>query len=355
LLKIVRRISVLFIIVSVFAGLSPAFSQYDEEVLYPTLISVKYAAGSIIISFEPFSLPDITYRIYRSPTPLMSGADLQGAVAVTDITEAGIPYADTPDMDGRFYYAVTVIMNGNEYTDLLPFQNVTVKPVDYSPPPDTVESIKISRADDGSAAVFFFPVKKEYIYSLYMSSQPIEDTGGKGPDLVLKSEEERFTVKIEKEKPYFFLVITSNRMGVTNPAVLPGKNTNREAFIVKKEKKKAAPRIEVKKKKELPKPQVLKPPVSKPQVSAKSLIERNLKNNFYRGNYTRALSEFNKILKRKDLSESRRGETHFYMGQCYFYIGENDTAIRHFILSKSSGQYRNRAELWIERCLDIID
>jgi hypothetical protein len=351
LLKIVGRISVLFIIVSVFAGLSPAFSQYDEEVLYPTLISVKDAAGSIIISFEPLSLPDITYRIYRSPTPLMSGADLQGAVAVADITETGIPYADTPDTDGRFYYAVTVLMNGNEYTDLLPFQNVTVKPVDYSPPPDTVESIKISRADDSSAAVYFFPVKKEYTYSLYISSQPIEDTDGKGPDLILKSEEERFTVKIEPEKPYFFLVITSNRMGVTNPTVLPGKNTNREAFIVKKEeKKKAAPRIEVKKKKKLPKPQV-----SKPLVSAKSLIERNLKNNFYRGNYTEALREFNKILKRKDLLESRRGETHFYMGQCYFYIGKYDTAIRQFILSKSSGQYRNRAELWIERCLDIID
>jgi len=346
LLKIVRRISVLFFIVSVFAGLSPAFSQYDEEVLYPTLISVKYAAGSIIISFEPLSLPDITYRIYRSVTPLMSGDNLQGAVAVADITEPGIPYTDTPDMEGRFYYAVTVLMNGNEYTDLLPFQNVTVKPVNYSPPPDTVKSIKISRADDSSAAVFFFPVKKEYTYSLYISSQPIEDTGGKGPDLVLKSEEERFTVKIEKEKPYFFLVITSNRMGVTNPTVLPGKNTNREAFIVKKEeKKKAVPGIEVKKKKEPP----------KPQVSAKSLIERNIKNNFYRGNYTGALREFNKILKRKDLSESRRGETHFYMGQCYFYIGEYDTAIRHFILSKSSGQYTNRAELWIERCLDSID
>ena len=341
---------------SVFVGLSPAFSQYDEEVLYPTLISVKYAAGAIIISFEPLSLPDITYRIYRSPIPSMSAADLQGAVLVTDITEAGIPYTDMPEMEGRFYYAVTVLMNGNEYTDLLPFQNTTLKPVDYSPPPDTVESIKISRADDSSAAVSFLPVKKEYTYSLFISSQPIEDTGGKSPDLVLKSEEERFTVKIEQEKPYFFLVITSNRMGVTNTTVLPGKNTNREAFIVKKvEKKKAAPGIEVKKKKEPPKPAVLKPPVSKPQVSAKSLIEGNLKNYFYRGNYTGALKEFNKILKRKDLSESRRGETHFYMGQCYFYTGEYDTAIRHFILSKSSAQYRNRAELWIERCLDIID
>jgi len=333
---------------SVFTGLSPALAQYDEEVLYPTLISVKYAAGSIIIGFEPLSLPDVTYRIYRSVTPLMSGADLPGAVAVANITEAGIPYADTPDMNGGFYYAVTVLMNGNEYTDLLPYQNVTLKPVDYSPPPDTVESIKISQADDGSAAVFFLPVKKEYTYSLYISSQTIEATGGKGPDLVLKNEEKQFTVNIEPEKPYFFLVITSNRMGVTNPTVLPGKNTNTEAFIVKKkeeQKKKAAPGTEVTKKK--------KPP--KPTVSVKSLIERNLKNNFYRGNYTGALREFNRILKRKDLSESRRGETHFYTGQCYFYIEKYDTAIRHFILSKSSGQYRNRADLWIERCLDIID
>ena len=355
MLKIVKSFTLCFIVAGVVASFSPATAQYDEELLYPTLISVKYSAGSILIGFEPLSLAGSSYRIYRSATPLMSADDIENAVMVAEVTERGVPYTDKPDTDGRYYYAVTLVLNGTEHADLLPFQNTTLKPVEYSPAPAAVESIMISAEAKKPAlvSVGFSPVQKDYTYSLYVSSHPIFSTGGVSPDIVLKSGENRFSVTIEREKPYFFLVTTANRFGVTNSTILPGKNTNSEAFILteeKKEEKKAPPVPTVEEKKAPPKPRV-----AKPAVTAKSLLARNLKSNFYRGNYDRALKEFDRILKRGDLSPSGRAEINFYMGQCYFYTGRYDTAVRHFILSKSSGQYSDRAELWIERCLDIIE
>ena len=229
---------------------------------------------------------------------------------------------------------MSVIIDGSEYTDLVPYQNYTLKPVDYSPMPDPVESISVSRTEDGLSSVSFSPVQSGYTYSLYISPLPIEDVTEKEPDFVLGTREKSFTLKTEEERPYFFLVTTSNRKGVENRAVLQGNNTNTEPFIVKR---KEPPKVVVK----LP--------------SIKSLMERNLKYNFYRGRYSSALKGFEKILKRKDISESQRETAYFYMGKCYFYTGKYEKAIRHFILSKSTGRYDKKAELWIERCLDTVN
>jgi hypothetical protein len=340
--KVIFRITVLTAASVLCGGGNLALAQYDEESLYPTLISAVYDSGAVIINFEPLADPGITYRVYRSPSPIEEGAELTSTDLVSDITADEIPFTDTPDKGGEYYYAVTTVGDGHEYTDLVPFQNVTLKPVDYSPIPKPVESLTISLSDNLTALISFSPVRKDYIYALYSSSQPIEMIEKRKPDSTLHGTEGRFSVRIEEETAYFFLITTSNRLGAANPSVVPGKNTNTEAFIAKK---KEAP-AETVKKKTGPK---------KVRVSAKSLMERNLKNNFYRGYYTRALRVFNDILKHKDLSASQRAAVYFYMGQCYYYSRDYDSAVRYFIFSKSDVRYRNKAELWIERCLEMVD
>jgi hypothetical protein len=321
-----------------------AVAWNGEEVLYPTLISVRYETGAVVIGFEPISESGTVYRIYRSTAPIKTEEDLLSSDPVVEIAPEELPYTDKPNIGDRYYYAVTVLGKEGERTDLVPFQNSTLYPVDYSPMPDPVRSIKITQADGPIASLTFSPVRMDYTYSLYISSQPIDLLDGKSPDFVLEGGKDRFAVEIQEETPFYFLITTSNRMGVENRCVVKGENTNIEAFIIKKSEEESKTLKAKGKKRTTPK---------KKQISVKSLIERNLKYNFNRGYYSRALMEFNGILKRQDLSFSQQGAVYFYMGQCCFYTNDYKSAIRYFILSKSVSQYKNSAELWIERCFEM--
>jgi hypothetical protein len=325
----------------------PVCAQQGEEIDYPTLISAVYDAGDIRITFEPLCDMRLRYRLYRTTAPLSdaalfaSDAGLKNATLFADISKDEIPYTDTPKEDGRYYYAVTVIENGIERTGLVPFQNFTPVPVDYSPKPVPVERISIVSTDDIHASVSFTPYIKGYRYSLFKRTRPIGDSPEGKPDFVLDEGQDRFRLKIDREVPCYFLVTVANRLGIENRSVVPGKNTNTEPFLLRLKAVKAAAKENA-----FPK---------KSAVSAEYLIERNLKRNFYRGRYSNALVEFETILRRKDLSAYERSTAYFYMGQCCYYKGTIKAAIRYFILCNQSGQYAAEAEIWIGRCLEMVE
>jgi tetratricopeptide (TPR) repeat protein len=91
------------------------------------------------------------------------------------------------------------------------------------------------------------------------------------------------------------------------------------------------------------------------KITNEELIRNNLSNNFYRGNYQKALDTFLPILGKSDITVTEMAMGHFYMGQCYFYLGNYKNAVKYFILSKELQQFKNRSEVWIDRCLERID
>jgi tetratricopeptide (TPR) repeat protein len=93
---------------------------------------------------------------------------------------------------------------------------------------------------------------------------------------------------------------------------------------------------------------------AKKEPSPGELIEQNLRNNFYRGNYNRALDNFRSILQRDDLTRGERGKAAFYAGQCSYYLSDYEKAVKYFVFSKEAESYMGMADAWIERCLGRI-
>ncbi len=306
------------------------FSEIPEEELYATLISVKYKEGIIVINFEPIQKEILQYRIYRSQNPILNKADLANSTILADISRIDIPYLDTPEQDGKYYYAVTIIKDRREHINLVPFQNTILRAVDYSPLPETVEKIEIKPQKDRTLDLYFNPVKAEYSYKLYISSEKVIEIQDQKPAFTIKDMEDHFSVQIKENTPYYFIITSVNRLEVENKKILIGRNTNSEAFIIKVEKPKKV-------------------------VTVSELIENNLKYNFYRGNYKKALKEFQTILRMKNLTPPDSGTVHFYIGQCYFYSGEYRKAVKYFIISKETKKYIHKAEVWIDRCLEQIE
>lgn len=333
-------------------GATPLSALAEDEVSYPTLITALNQNGVVKIVFDPIDFdptgsqpggptPSVSYRIYRSKQRMTEAKDLAQAAVVADFSSENIPFRDRPESDGKYYYAVTVLRDGSETIDLLPYQNTTMNPVDYAPPPGCVSDILISAVDRTSVEISFSPLGGGYTYSLFQSGVPFEDTHVDTAHTVSNNEECCFQVKIVEGEPYYFLVTTTNRMGIENKTVTPGANTNIEPFLVQKKEEKK--QVEVK-----------AVPV-KPKPNASDLIERALRRHFYRGLYAAALKEFETILKRRDLSSAQRGRSYFYVGQCYYYSGNYEKAIRFFILCKSTGRHASESELWIERCLEKVE
>jgi hypothetical protein len=310
----------------VYASTLPA-----DEPIYPTLISVRYIEGDIRIDFEPLENEIVTYRIYRAKTPITRSRELINSVLVTEIREEELPFTDHPPTDGSYTYAVTAVQGGQEQLYFVPFQNVTLHPVDYAPFPPAIKSLEIKQLDAETAQLSFESETQAAFYNLYLGKEKITDLSEKKPYSSMKSEN-RFLVPVTARTPYFFVVTTINRLGVENRNVIDGQNTNRDPFTLKVAKK------------EPPKRQAR-------EITTGELIDRNLRNNFYKGNYRRAIDEFSSLMSSRSLPQSQAALVHFYIGQCEYYLGNKSSALKYFILAKEVEEYRELSEAWIERCL----
>ena len=190
-----KKKTVIILLISsltLFAVTISAFSQTGEELAYPTLLSVKYRDGLVLIDFESVAGETTQHRIYRSKYKIQKNEDLKMATPLAEITGKSLPYKDAPDEDGKYYYAVTFIKDGNEITELVPFQNITVKPVDYSPIPEPVQTITVTYLDNHLLGISFTPKKEEYTYNLYVSSQRIVYTPLTDPFSILSKDDDLF-------------------------------------------------------------------------------------------------------------------------------------------------------------------
>ena len=318
-----------------FAGMLFADESDFDEVRYPTLISAAYRKGKVLIDFEPVSESvdedGVKYRIYRSNQPICSYTDISTERHIKEISADALPFQDEPESDGNYWYAVTVKTGEKEHSTIVPYQNATASPVDFSPFPDPVVELEIIKESERSVQIRFTPPRADYAYNLYVSHEAFVDATGLEPVKVV-DEENAVTLTIEQDIPYFFLITTMNRLGVENTHIVSGKNSNESAFILKKKKPKPAPKG--------PTPQ--------------QRIEQILQLSFYRGHYSEALKSFQSLLE-KELLSTERGSVHFYMGQCLFYLGMYEKAIKYFILSKETDTYRSSAGIWVKRCIERIE
>jgi hypothetical protein len=337
---------------SLFGGIgTPAAEEEgNEPIRYPTLIKAKYESGAVEVSFETVDVEHTVYRIYRSSSPLLSPESLAGAEVAAEITAADLPFRDAPEREGRYYYAVIAVIQ-QEQLALIPYQNATLTAVSYTPPAEQVETLEVRKLDENRVAVRFKPLNPGYAYNLYTSPGPITEIGEAAPAAsapagkfseAAAEEAGVFELAYAKGTFYYFAVTSVNGAGDENRVITPGRNSTLEPFIEKLEGTK----------KESPK--AAAPAKAPVVITPEELIDGNLRSNFFKGDYSKALVSFTTILERKELSLHDKSTVHFYMGQCYFYLGEYNKAIRSFILSKEDPRSVTRSESWIDRCLERV-
>jgi hypothetical protein len=321
-----RTIAILFLVASITPLTLDAVESSKNTFI--TLLTVKYEDGRIVINFETLQ-NDARYRIYRSESPITKESDLVTATRVAEIGDE-LPFTDTPEQDGAYYYSVSVILGHTEYFSFIPYQNILLTPIDFSPVPQPVQNVTL-RNEGGSVIVRYNPVRADYTYRLYVLEQKTSDLSGMSPQDEIRGDEKGFRITRTEDHTSYLYITTVNRLGVENKTVLPGKNVAVWTPAVKK-----AP----------PRPSV-------PSVGA--VIGHNLRNNFYRGKYRVALSEFRSIEKTRRPKRREIAEIHFYSAQCLFYLSDYLAALKLFIQSKEEGADSDMCDAWIDRCLDLMD
>jgi len=325
---------------------------------FVTLIKPKYEQGYISLSFEPIDVENLHYRVYRSEKPIISESDIEHALMIAEISKEEIPLKDLPPEDGQFYYAVTVI---EEFPDLIPYLNTTTRPIDFSPMPEVIDTFDIKTLDqqegeERPVAISFFPARADYTYKLYTSKAPITDLEHVEPHTVVTGVDGQFKIGVQENVPIFLAITVVNRLGVENETLIPGRNVTSEAFNIETEEEVQV--VQEPKKTDLPEkkaePESIKETITKKEPSPAELIEKNLRINFYRGNYSSALDDFQSLLERDDLTRNERGTVLFYAGQCFFYLRDYEKAVRYFVLSKDTESFEGMADAWIERSLGRI-
>jgi hypothetical protein len=334
--KIIKKKLILtFSYIALFGLLIISFNEYNivfsddgTDIPHVSLISVKYSDGIITVYFEPLLNVNLRYRIYRSRTPIKDNDSLSDATLVSEISKYELPFYDTPVVDGKYNYLITIVEKDTEHIIFIPFQNMNINPIDYSPYPHVVENIKITSDIKDSIKISFNPVKPEYTYLLYKSDKMIDEITEQELIGTIKGENGHFRVTLEENTPLFFAVTVKNRLGVLNKNIIYGMNMTETAYTYVKK---------------------IEPEVKK--ITNQQLIDDNLKSNFYKAEYVKALGRFIQILEKKDLTADEKAVVHFYMGQCHYYLGNYEDAIRYFILSKEVNQYKNMSEIWLDRSL----
>jgi hypothetical protein len=335
-MKIYVKIAPKGLIPIVCIALLFCFTGLISDDLYISLIVTKYSGGTITINFEPLVSENARYRIYRSKTPIIAETDLDRAKLIAEITAQALPLEDNPGADGKYYYAVTVM---EESIELIPYLNTMAKPVDFSPIPDPITQLDIklvSQREEKNPEIelLFQPVEADISYYLYQSNSKFEKIEGNLPIAKISGGKDRFRLAVERAAPYYFAVTTVNRLGVENKSLRYEENANSKPFIIREEEK--------------PEKVVFKPP------SSRELIERNLRQNFYKGRYNKTLETFQSILKTQNLSSGEQGMVYFFMGQSYFYLKNYQKAVKYFVISKEEPAYRTMSQVWIDRSLQHI-
>jgi len=127
-----------------------------------------------------------------------------------------------------------VLKNEREYTNLIPFQNTLITPVDFSPFPEMIQGFEVHRLKGPYIELRFQPVRDNYTYNLYRSSQRVTEITEADPVDTVSGSAGAFTVQVAENTPYYFIIIPVNRLWVENPTILIGKNENELPFLIKK-------------------------------------------------------------------------------------------------------------------------
>ncbi len=308
---------------------------------YATLLSARCRRGEVVVTFQPSG--DRPHALYRSTRPLLNETDLEQALVVARVGPGQVPVADIPDQDGRYFYAVIPLPPREDRVVLVPFHNTMVYPVDFAPFPRGVEEFQVSQ-QGAAVAVRFTPSRPGSAYRLYLSEEPFQEPGSMQPARSVQGGEDGFVLVLEPGKPCYFGITEVNRLGVENRDLVPGKNLSREPFVPEDA--------------EPPAPKEPKTPGPEPEAAPRRNYDREMdhtiRQSFLTGRYERALSAFLRLLT-EELTARQRGRASFYAGQSAYYLGRYREALRFFIVSKENDGYRDMAELWIHRCLEMLE
>ena len=363
--KLIKELIGILIYLIMF-GFTNLYSQELDPIFFPSLITVRYQGGYILINFEPLKDSNYNYKIYRSTSAILKDTDLTNANLIKTIKSKDLPFKDKPENEGRYYYAVIASKNNKDFKKLIPLQNTLIYPVVFSPLPKPVKITKISRQKDNIIYIYINPVNKNWKYFLYIDSKKITNLKGKKPKQTITGPKNFFRLEIEKNIYYFFAVTVQNNLNIKNNTLLPNQNVTINPYKIRETKQKTStskPKQIIKKndkkisitpqKKEIYK--VKKKSINKQKPSTKTMISRTVSLYFNRNKYKRTIQELNWILKTYKSNNKEKSKIYFYLGQSYYYIKNYKKALKYFIMSKEYPYYIKESNVWIDRVLQKVN
>ena len=171
---------------------------------------------TLILSWDRSDEPDFyAYRIYRSPTPILSTEGLKPILELrsADITRTEV---DAPENDSDYYFAVTAVDEaGNESKLSLKSGGSIFGPIraldNLPPPPVTGVRAEDRPSDLGGVIVLRWdgpsPVEDFCRYNLYVSREPIASTEGLNPIKVPDRNVTAYEVQTTDGVDYYFCLL----------------------------------------------------------------------------------------------------------------------------------------------------
>jgi len=181
---------------------------------------------TLILSWDRSDEPDFyAYRIYRSPTPILSTEELKPILELrsADITRTEV---NVPENDSDYYFAVTAVDEaGNESKLSLKSGGSIFGPIraldNLPPPPVTGVRAEDRPSDLGGVIVLRWdgpsPAEDFSRYNLYVSREPIASTEGLNPIKVPDRNVTAYEVQTADGVDYYFAVTAVDRSGNESP------------------------------------------------------------------------------------------------------------------------------------------
>ena len=82
--KLIKELIGILIYLIMF-GFTNLYSQELDPIFFPSLITVRYQDGYILINFEPLKDSNYNYKIYRSTSAILKDTDLTNANLIKTI------------------------------------------------------------------------------------------------------------------------------------------------------------------------------------------------------------------------------------------------------------------------------
>ena len=400
------RLLPLLLLVAV-TGLTAQSVRGELYAPFVTRIATDVAGQDVTITWKDTGdVREAVFEIYRSPEPF-TDQNLTRATLVSTVRSGVEMYVDRPETAGAWYYGIFAVKGDTAYRVVLPYRNVTSVPAVVDAAilaglQATELSALSARADESGITLSWFSSRNKRPVELYRSLLPIRTAVDlNNARLVVETSGEQPVYRDDPAPgvPYFYAVVDRDLrrtegeglIGEANrlhrPVQVPLTNLPGPIFyrpvadrraplpLLTLDREIESGRMLRDPAKALPDRQELSPesaralsalladmpdrsirPKVRPVIlsvdragagdAADQGLQDILNGSFSRGEWAAAERELLAYLGRAG-NDRLRSRIHYYRGQCFYFMGERETAFLEFLLARDV--YFEESNRWLSR------